>query len=284
MYGLLKEDKYMYYRHNLDYKYPERSDEHMITVKHLRDTHFDENYNYYDKSFWNKIKRGVLFVALNLVAFLVCTIRHGLKIYGRREFKKNKKLFKDGAITIANHVFMWDYLCVLKAIRPQLQFHPGWKTNFEGPNGPLIRWVGGIPIPTDNIRAMAKFQKAIGQILEDKKWLHFFPEGSMWFYYPDIRPLKKSVFRLSVQYNRPIIPMAYSFRPRKGLAKLFGKSPLATLTIGEPILPDTTLPKHEAVEKIHKHTYHIMQALAGITPDMENYRINQNIDEYVKTM
>ena len=32
----------MYYRHNLDYKYPERSDEHMITVKHLRDTNFDE--------------------------------------------------------------------------------------------------------------------------------------------------------------------------------------------------------------------------------------------------
>ena len=40
----------MYYRHNLDIVYPERSDEHMITVKHLRDTHFDENYNYYDKS------------------------------------------------------------------------------------------------------------------------------------------------------------------------------------------------------------------------------------------
>ena len=33
-------------RRNLGYIYPERSDEHMITVKHLRDTHFDENYNY----------------------------------------------------------------------------------------------------------------------------------------------------------------------------------------------------------------------------------------------
>ena len=34
-----------FYRHNLDYKYPEKCDEHMITVKHLRDTHFDENFN-----------------------------------------------------------------------------------------------------------------------------------------------------------------------------------------------------------------------------------------------
>ena len=151
----------MYYRHNLDYKYPEKCDEHMITVKHLRDTHFDENYQYYPKGLWYKIKRVVLFICLHLVAFHVCTVRYGLKIHGRKEFKKNKKYFKDGAITVANHVLMWDYLCILKAIRPHLQFHPGWKTNFEGPNGPLIRWVGGIPIPTDNIRAMAKFQKAI---------------------------------------------------------------------------------------------------------------------------
>ncbi len=274
----------MYYRHNLDYKYPERSDEHMITVKHLRDTHFDENYNYYDKSFWNKIKRGVLFVALNLVAFLVCTIRHGLKIYGRREFKKNKNLFKDGAITIANHVFMWDYLCVLKAIRPHLQFHPGWKTNFEGPNGPLIRWVGGIPIPTDNIRAMAKFQKAIGQVLEDKKWLHFFPEGSMWFYYPDIRPLKKAVFKYAVRYNKPVIPITLSFRPRKGLYKLFGKTPLVDLHIGNPLFPDKSLPVNEAIDKLHKEAYHIMQVMNGINPGDPTYNTDQNIDNYIKTM
>ena len=178
----------MSYRKDLGYIYPNRSDEHMITVKHLRDTNFDENYPYLDKSLWFKIKRVILWVVLNLLAFPVCTIRHGLKIEGRSIIKKHKALFKDGAITVCNHVLMWDYLCVLKAIRPRLQYHPGWKTNFEGPNGPLIRWVGGIPVPTDNIRALAKFQKAIDEVLTSKKWLHFFPEGSMWFYYPDIRP------------------------------------------------------------------------------------------------
>ena len=48
----------MYYRHNMDIKYPERSDEHMITVKHLRDTNFDEHYQYLEKGLWAKIKRG----------------------------------------------------------------------------------------------------------------------------------------------------------------------------------------------------------------------------------
>lgn len=274
----------MYYRNNLGYKYPDRSDEHMITVKHLRDTHFDENYMYYNKTWWYKFLRGILFVCLHLLAFPVCTLRHGLKIYGKDNFRKNKKYFKDGAITIANHVLMWDYLCVLKAIRPHMQFHAGWKTNFEGPNGPLIRWIGGIPIPTDNIRAMGKFQKAIGQVLEDKKWLHFFPEGSMWFYYPDIRPLKKGIFKYAVRYNKPIIPITLSFRPRKGLWKLFGKKPLVDLHIGEPLFPDKTIPINDAIDKLHKEAYHIMQVMNGINPGDPTYNTDQNIENYKKTM
>ncbi len=275
----------MYYRHNLDcFQYPERSDEHMITVKHLRDTHFDENYQYLEKGLWHKIKRGVLFVALNLVAFPVVTIRYGLKIYGREIFKKYKKEFKDGAITIANHVLIWDYICLLKAIRPRLQYHPGWKTNFEGPNGPLIRWVGGIPVPTDNRRGMVKFQQAIGEVLEQNKWLHFFPEGSMWYYYPDIRPLKKAIFKYSVKYNKPIIPITFSFRPRKGVWKLFGKRPFVDLTIGEPLFPDQTLSVPEAVDKIHKEAYHVMQVMVGINPGDPTYNVDQTIETYQKTM
>jgi len=274
----------MYYRHNLDYKYPERSDEHMIEVKHLRNTNFDENYKYLPTGFWHKINRGIVWLALNLLAFPVCTIRHGLKIHGRKKLKKYKKEFKDGAITIANHVFMWDYLCVLKAIRPHLEYHVAWKTNFEGPNGPLIRFVGGIPIPTNNMRAMVKFQQAIEEVLKSKKWLHFFPEGSMWFYYPDIRPFKKGVFKYAVRWNKPIIPITLSFRPRKGIQKWFGKTPLVDLHVGDPLFPDTSLPTSEAIEKIHKEAYHIMQVMNGINPDAPTYNTNQDIETYKKTM
>ena len=73
----------MYYRHNLDIQYPERSDEHMISVKHLRDTNFDENYKFLPSGFWHKVGRGLLFLVLNLLAFPVCAIRYGLKIKGR---------------------------------------------------------------------------------------------------------------------------------------------------------------------------------------------------------
>lgn len=274
----------MYYRHNLQYNYPERSDEHMITVKHLRDTHFDEHYQYLPKGFWHKVKRAVLWLALHLVGFHACTIRYGLKIHGRENLKKHKKEFKNGAITIANHVLMWDYLCILKAIRPKLQYHPGWKTNFEGPNGPLIRWVGGIPIPTGNMRAMAKFQQAIGDVLKNGHWLHFFPEGSMWFYYPDIRPLKKAVFKYAVRYDKPVIPFVFTFRERTGIMKWFGKTPLVDLHVGEPLYADKNLPANEAIDKLHAEAYHIMQTMAGLTPDSPTYNTDQKIENYKKTM
>ena len=274
----------MNYRHNLSYKYPQRSDEHMITVKHIRDTNFDENYPFLDKSLWYKFRRTVVYIILNILVFFVVTIRHGLRIKGRHILKKYKREFKDGAITIANHVFMWDYLCVLKAIRPHGQYHPGWKTNFEGPNGPLIRVVGGIPVPTDNIRAMAKFNKAIGEVLESKKWLHFFPEGSLWFYYPDVRPFKKAVFKYAVRYNKPIIPIAFTFRPRKGISRLFSKTPLVTLEIGEPIFPDKTLKPLEAIDAMHKETYHVLQEMCGIHPGDPTYNTDQTIENYKSTM
>ena len=274
----------MYYRHNLDYKYPEKSDEHMIHVKHLRDTHFDENYEYVEKGLWYKIKRGTLQVALNTVGFLACRIRHGVKFYGRENLKKHKDLFKNGAITISNHVLMWDYLCVLRAIRPRLQRFPAWKTNFEGPNGPLIRWVGGVPIPTHSFRAMAKFKTAIEGVLKTKQWIHFYPEGSMWFYYPDIRPFKKAVFKYAVEFDKPVIPITLSFRPRGGIYKLFGKAPLVDVTVGEPILADKTVDKRTATDIMHKAAYRIMQGMAGIFPGDATYNEDQNVDNYVKTM
>ena len=80
----------MYYRHNLNYQYPERSDEHMITVKHLRDVNVDVNYPYLDKSFKFKLIRIAYWLAINTVVFPLMRLTHGLKIYGKENYKKHK--------------------------------------------------------------------------------------------------------------------------------------------------------------------------------------------------
>ena len=274
----------MYYRHNLDYKYPDRSDEHMITVEHLRDVNVDANYPYLDKSFRFKVIRSLYWLAVTTVVFPVMRFSHGLKIYGRKNMKKHKEEFKNGAITVSNHVFYWDYLCVLKAIRPHLAYFPAWKTNLEGSNGPLIRMSGGIPIPDDSIRSMIKFKGAIEEVIESGKWLHFYPEGSMWLFYPDIRPFKKAVFTYAVKYNKPVLPITMSFRPRRGILRLFSKKPAVDMHIGEPLYADKSLDPRAAAEDLRARTYHIMQVMNGINPGDPTYNTDQNIDTYKKTM
>ncbi len=274
----------MYYRHDLDYTYPDRCDQHMITVKHLRDVNLDENYPYLQKGFWFGCQRALLQVVMCLVMPWLLPITHGLKIDGREHLKQNKELLKNGAITISNHVFMWDYLCVMRAVRPRLMFFPAWHTNLEGPNGPLIRMAGGIPIPTQNLRSMVCFKRAMEEVLASKTWMHFFPEGSLWFFYPDIRPLKKAVFQYAVKYDRPIVPITMSFRPRRGITRLFTKSPCVNLHVGAPLTADPALGKKEAMEELHARAYHVMQGMNGIHPGDPTYNVDQNIDRYQKTM
>ena len=274
----------MYYRHNLNYQYPEKSDEHMITVKPVRKVNLDVNYPYLQKSVRFKCQRVLTSVLQNTVLPVLVWLMFDLRVHGRKKLLQNKELFEKGLLTISNHVYMLDYVSIMVALRPHMGYFPAWKTNMEGSNGPWIRMSGGIPVPTDNLRAMVKFKKAMEEVFERKEWVHFYPEGSLWFFYPDIRPLKKAVFKYAVDYDRPIVPMTFSFRPRKGLWKLIGKSPLVDLNIGDPIYHDKELPKVEAIQKLQQEAYHIMQGMNGIHPGDPTYSTNLDIETYQKTM
>lgn len=274
----------MYYKHELNIKYPEKPDEHMITVKKKRSLSFDESYTYRRRDPLFKLLRGLYFLGVNLIVFPLMRLTHGLKIYGKENFKKHKKEFKDGAITISNHVFMWDYLCVLRAIRPHLSYFPAWKLNLEGPCGPLIRLSGGIPIPDESIHAMVKFKAAMESVVAEGGWLHVFPEGSLWFFYPDIRPLKDSVFKMAVKYDKPIIPITMSFRPRRGLLRLFGKGPCVDMHIAEPLYADKSLSFRDAAARLRREAYHVMQSMNGITEQSPTYSDDPCPKEYLKTM
>ncbi len=254
----------MYYKNNLGYTYPEESDAHMITVKRVRKITFDKDYPYLDQRFRFKMMRGVYFFLVNLIVFPLCRLTHGLRIYSKKNFKKHKAALKGGAITVSNHVFYFDYLCVLRAIRPHLAFVPVWKDNLEGPCGRLIRLSGGVPIPNDSARAMIKFNAAMEEVIKSGKWLHFFPEGSMWFFYPELRPFKKAVFHYAVRFDKPIVPLAFSFRPRRGITRLFSKKPFVDLHIGEPLFPDKTLSPREAERAMAEKAHLVISEMMNI--------------------
>ncbi len=274
----------MYYRHNLDYTYPDRSDQHMLVLKQKHPIDLDENYPYMPKGAWFMCKRAFVASLLHLIVFPVMHLTHGLRIYGRENLKAHKEELRNGAITISNHVFMWDYLCVLKAIRPHISYFPAWKPNFESGFAPFMRILGGIPIPETSLSAMKAFKQGLDDVMESGNWLHVFPEGSLWYFYPDIRPLKLAVFTYAVKYDKPLIPISMSFRPRKGFRKIFGKGPFVDLHISEPIYADPSLPPRAAADELRARAYRIMQEMNGIHPGDPTYNEDQNIDNYRKTM
>jgi 1-acyl-sn-glycerol-3-phosphate acyltransferase len=128
--------------------------------------------------------------------------------------------------------------------------------------------VGGVPVPTD-IHTIKYFNAAFDELHARRKWFHVFPESSNWHYYQPIRPFKKGMFTMAYKYQLPVIPMAFSYREVTGLFRLFKKNyPFITLRIGEPIMPDNTLSRKEAVSQLRAECHRRIVELAGITDNI----------------
>ena len=129
------------------FPYPSDTAEHYITVKKDNGLVFDKNYPYIDESKKMKAKRAFVRFMLGLVVFPAARIRLGLRIKGKENLEKNKEIIKNGVISCSNHVHFWDYICIMRAIRPSKPYMLVWDKNVRGESGTLVRLVGGIPIP-----------------------------------------------------------------------------------------------------------------------------------------
>ncbi|MDR2194153.1 MAG: 1-acyl-sn-glycerol-3-phosphate acyltransferase [Treponema sp.] len=266
-----------FYIPDMGISYPEKPDEHLHARTGGSVFTIDKNYPFWDRSFAFRWKSGWLYTGIFTLVFLLNRLRFALKIKGRSVLKKHKELFKNGALTVSNHIHRWDLLMALQAVRYRKLYFPAWKENLSGPDRSLIRLAGGIPVPTD-IHTIKYFNQAFDALHEKRKWMHVFPESANWHYYPYIRPFKKGMFSLAYKYNIPVLPMAFSFRPPSGIYKVMnallkqrkkktgggGGLCLITLSIGEPIMPDRALPRKEAVALLRKQCHESMVALAGI--------------------
>ena len=253
------------------YPYTELTDKHYLHVKKDNGLVFDENYPYIDDSksfrfvdFW------VRFLLYFMIFFLV-RVRLGLRIKGRKNLKIHKTEIKKGIISICNHVHMWDYLGVMRAIIPNKPKLLAWAANIRGENGALIRHVGGIPIPEDNMKGTIAYFNAVKKLLDDGGWLHLYPEGSMWEYYAPIRPFKRGAAYFACEYDKPILPLAYSYRrPNWIRRKIFRQIACFTMNIGEPIHANKELSIRDRETDLITRCHDAMCELAGINPK-ENY-------------
>ena len=257
----------MYNPHSTKYKYPDFTDQHYLVVKKNNGVVFDENYPYFDNSKGFKFKKWWVRVLLNLIVFPICPIYMGLRIKGRKNLKRYKNELANRAITVSNHVHMWDYIAIMKALRPKKPHVLVWAPNIRGENGALARLVGGIPIPDGNLGGKVACNKAIEQYLNDGGFLQVYAEGSMWECYPYIRPFHTGAMSLACRLNKPILPIGFSFRKPSWIRKHIFKQEVAiTLTIGKPLFRDDSLPEGEQRIDLTKRVHREVCLLAEVDP------------------
>lgn len=252
------------------YPYPESTCDHYLEVNVDRGIVFNKDYPYVDYSKGFAFKRFWVRVLLRLLVFPILSFfKNGIRIKGKKNLKRYKNELKDGAITIANHVHMWDYICVMKALHNfKWTYLLSWDKNVNGESGPLVRMVGGIPIPENDNEATVAFNHAIKKLLNDGNFLHIYPEGSMWEYYAPIRPFKNGAASLAIKNNKPILPMAFSYRKPGWIRKHIFKQPAAfTLKIGEPIYPNPDLDKTAQIDDLTIRAHEAVCHLAGFDED-----------------
>ena len=251
------------------YPYPEDTASHYAEVKMDRGIVFDKDYPYVDHSKGFAFKRFLVHLLLRTLVFPWGRVKMGIKIKGKKNIKRNKELLKNGAITVSNHVHYWDYICVMKAVHNfRWPYLLSWDKNINGDSGPLVRLVGGIPIPEHDKDATVAFDKAVKQLLKEGNFLQIYAEGSMWEYYAPIRPFKNGAASIAIKNNVPILPMAFSYRKPGWFRRKVLKQPAAvTLNVGKPILADADLEKSAQIQDLTIRAHEAVCVLAGFNED-----------------
>ena len=255
------------YLPDYDVEYPEDDPgKHIVGVKYDgSDVKLDGSFPYLDDSrhykfhhFLNRLARVFLVQPLN-------RIRYGLKIVGKENLKPFKAALADGAMTVCNHVYRWDLVCITQAIGMKNIWFPIFGEHMKGKDMWFMRYAGGIPIPEER-SGMRPFNEAFDELHRRRQWIHVFPEASSWRFYAPIRPFRTGAFTMAYKYGMPVVPCVITYRPRTGLYKLTEKPdvPLLTLHIGVPIIPDLTVSRKKEVERILKEAHSQMVKMAGI--------------------
>jgi len=247
-------------------KYPEKPDDFILNPKIIYPVELDDNYPFMDNSFKSRLLKFGIYTGIFLLVFPVQKIRYGLKIVGKENIRKNRKYFKNGAVTVCNHVYRWDFLAVLQAVKYRRIWFPCRDVNVMTSDKNMIRGAGGIPIPS-SLSAMRKFNAVFDELHSKKKWIHVFPETSRWEFYEPIRPFKLGGFKMAYKYQIPVIPFVISYREPKGIYKLLKVNhPLITLNVGTPVFPakQENEDRNDVCLRMRKETHEQMVKMAGI--------------------
>lgn len=203
-------------------------DAHIIHLPEPFEFSVDENYDYLRagvlKSLWYRAVRFVAHLLLNIFNRVV----FGLKVEGWDELVR---LGASGAVVVCNHVHVMDCTFIDCMLPLRRVYYTTLETNFRIPVARhLIRWLGGVPIPR-KVHELHHFGEVMEDALRRGKLVCMYPEAVLHPYYEGVRRFHDGAFVLAARSGCPVLPMAVSFRPARGLFRLYKRKPCVTLSI-----------------------------------------------------
>ena len=253
------------------YPYPEYTDKHYLEIKKDNGFVFDKDYPYFDNSKKYRFKRKRNKLILRTMVFPLTRMYMGLKIKGKKNLKNYKVELSNGFVSVSNHVHLWDYIAIMKALKKYMMNVLVWAPNLRGKDRKMVYSVGGIPIPDSTMSASIAFQKGVEDLLNHKGHVQIYAEGSMWEFYAPIRPFKTGAAYFAIKCHKPILPIGFSYRKPGLIAKMFHRPADITLTIGKPLYPNTKLEGKEQEIELTKRLHAEICQLSNIKPEDNIY-------------
>lgn len=166
--------------------------------------------------------------------FLFDHLAFGLRIRGRKHIRQLKG---KGAVLVCNHAHYFDCTFLGLLVLPRKAVFTSLERLFYVPVvSQLIYFLGSVPVPSSPSR-MREFLRQMVEAVQDGRLLCIYPEGELIPYCESLRDCKDGAFTIAARANAPVIPIALTLRPRRGLWKLLKRKPCLTLEAGAPIYP-----------------------------------------------
>lgn len=234
-----------------------KDDSFMNTIV-FKEKKIPNDYKYIPKSFIVKIWRFLLYYLIAVpILFFIGKIKYGVKVKGRKNLKK----IKGGAFIIGNHSHPFD--CAFTSV-----FTAFSKRNYFIANKDAVQVVfgkyftkslGALPLPDDQ-KGLLNLSKAVEMLVKNGNFVTIYPEATIWPYYTRLRPLDPANFHYAVKSNKPILPVAVTYRYSKGKNYL-NKKPKVNITICEPIYPQVGVTPIENKKYLADKTTEVLKAV-----------------------
>ena len=230
----------------------------------VKDISFDGSYPFLDESLKFKLGRTLVYTLFSFISDIRQHLVFGIRYKGREVLRKYREELSQGPVCVCNHCYRLDGHAVSRLLHKRLWI-PMLPEHIKGRDAFVLRHFGGIPLPED-AAGMRKFNEAFDTLHSRREWIHVFPEGRNWHYYKPLKPFITGAFTMAYRYGCPILPLNISYRERKGIYKLFAPAciPLITITVGEPIFPDTSKPRKTEVLRLLETAHAEICSLGGI--------------------